>query len=136
MGRKFHISLEIFDTVSRYVRISLNNCTSRALSIADYRASTYNLKTTAGKWQRFEFDYTVYEPMYKGIQLSEKVLSVLCYGRGNVETPIYFRDIKAVEKVSGVELGELYLLECEEENVLPDGASVIECPESPWLKKK
>jgi hypothetical protein len=136
MGRKFHISLEIFDTVSRYVRISLNNCTSRALSIADYRASTYNLKTTAGKWQRFEFDYTVYEPMYKAIQLSEKVLSVLCYGRGNVETPIYFRDINAVEKVSGVELGELYLLECEEENVLPDGASVIECPESPWLKKK
>lgn len=136
MGRKFHISLEIFDTVSRYVRISLNNCTSRALSIADYRASTYNLKTTAGKWQRFEFDYTVYEPMYKGIQLSEKVLSVLCYGRGNVETPIYFRDVKAVEKVSCVELGELYLLECEEENVLPDGASVIECPESPWLKKK
>ena len=136
MGRKFHISLEMFDTVSRYVRIALNNCTSRALSIADYRASTYNVKTVAGEWQKFEFDYTVYEPMYGEDQLVEKTLTVMCYGKGNVETPIYFRDVKAVERVSGVELGGFYLLECEEENVLPDGVSAIECPESPWLKKK
>ena len=74
--------------------------------------------------------------LYGTEQLAKKTLTVLCYGKGNVETPIYFKDIKAVEMVSDVELGSFYLLEREEENALPDGVSAIECPESPWLKKK
>jgi hypothetical protein len=136
MGRSFKISVRIFDTVSRYVRVSINNCTSRDKSIADYRASTYNFVTEAGKWNDISITHTVYEPMYGDLALDRKVLTVSCYGKGNVDTPMYIRDLCSVELHAPVAIGEAYLISRAQEQVLPDGMSEIVCPESPWLNTK
>ena len=136
MGRKYRISLKIFDTVSRYVRILLNNCTSRERSIADYRASTYNVITRAGEWVDFDFEYTVYEPMYGEAGLVKKALEVRCYADGNKDTPIYFKDVLAEEIVTDTILGDAYLVREEALDILPDGVSPIECKESPWVRTK
>lgn len=134
MGRKFKISLKIYDTVSRYVRVELNHCSSREDSIADYYRNCYNIKTEEGKWIDFAFEYTVYEPMYS-IDLPKKKLIVSAYTHGNEEKPIYFTKIESSEILSELEYENITLISAPKSKSLPYGVSEIECKKSPWSKK-
>ena len=135
MGRKFNISLKIYDTVSRYIRVELSHCTSRLDSVADYNRNCYNIITEADKWIDVTFDYTVYEPMYKHIEMQKKKLLVSAYGLGNEDKPMYFAEIKATELLSDVEISDISLISMAKSDVLPDGQSEIFCEKSPWAKK-
>ncbi len=135
MGRKFNISLKVYDTVSRYIRVELSHCTSREDSVADYKRNCYNIRTEADKWIEVSFDYTVYEPMYKHIKPQNKKLIVSAYGHGNDDKPMYFTDLKATELLSDLEISEINLISMAKTDVLPDGQSAIFCEKSPWSKK-
>ena len=135
MGRSFRVSMRIYDTVSRPMRIELSHCTSRTDAIADYRRSCYNLKTKPCEWIDFSFDYTVYEYMYDETRELKKELFVKCFGFGEEDRPIYFSDLKTEEISSGVDIKNVYLVSMDKSNALPEGKSDIVCPKSPWMKK-
>ena len=135
MGRKFTVSLRFFDTVSRYLRITLNNCTSMQNSIADNHGIFHNVVTKAGEWQEFKFDYTVYEPMYGEFGIQKKVLTVAIVNRGELSEPIYFSGINTVETVTDVEISDISLISYPEKyKGLPEGMVDIVCTKSPWSK--
>ena len=135
MGRSFKISFKVYDTTSRYVKISLSHATAMVNSIIDYRRCQYNLVTKAGEWVEVELDYTVYEMMYSDYESVKKTLTVSCYGKGTEDTPLYIGNIKTMEKLSALDLGSVYLVtEKEPKDVLPEGKSDIICHKSPWQK--
>ena len=135
LGRKFNVSLRVFDTVSRYIRVELSHCTSREASVADYNRSCYNVKTKAGEWIDVAFEYTSYEAMYESSRVHDKKLLVSAYGFGNASAPIYFADIKTVESLTDtVEISDIVLVSAARLDLLPDGQSAIECKQSPWVK--
>ena len=135
MGRSFKISLKVYDTCSRYVKIGLSHATEMVNSIIDYKRCLYNLVTKAGEWVDVTLDYTVYEMMYSDYESVKKSLTVSCYGKGNADTPLYIGNIKTVEKLSAVDFGNVYLVNEEEpKDALPEGKSEIICHKSPWQK--
>ena len=135
MGRKFKISLRVFDTVSRYIAVELNHCTSMENSIADYNRTCYNFITKENEWMEISFDYTAYEYMYEEVKNHRKTLSISCFGRGVKDTPIYFTDIKVTEEISSPNIEKIGLLTFKKkETILPDGKSEIYCAKSPWSK--
>jgi len=135
MGRRFTVSLRFYDTVSRYLRITLNNCTSMQNSIADNHGYFYNVVTKAGQWQDFKFDYTVYEPMYGEFGVQKKVLTVACAHRGEISEPIYFGEVTTVETVTDVDISDASIISYPERyRGLPEGMVDIVCTKSPWSK--
>lgn len=135
MGRKFTVSLRFYDTVSRYLRITLNNCTSMQNSIADNHGIFYNVVTKAGQWQEFEFDYTVYEPMYGEFGVQKKALTVAIVNRGEMTEPIYFGAVKTRETVTEIEISDVAIVSYPEKyKGLPEGMVDIICTKSPWSK--
>ena len=135
MGRTFNISFRMYDTVSRYVRVNLNHCTSMANSIIDNRRSFYNVVTTAGQWTDVSIDYSVYEPMYGEFGAINKKLTVAIVNKGAEQNPIYFDGVKVVEKVDTPIIGWFYLVSSEEKyKCLPDGMVDIVCHKSPWSR--
>ena len=134
-GRRFKISLRVFDTVSRYIRVELSHCTDRETSVADYKRNCYNIKTSEGEWIDVEFEYTSYEAMYESCRSHDKKLIVSGYGHGNEKKPIYFADIKTEETLTDIEISDIMLISCAKSSLLPDGQSDIYCQKSPWVKK-
>ena len=111
VGRRFRFSFRVYDTVERTVSVSLNDCTSEANGIFDPYGYNYNLRTKAGEWVTFTFEYDVYEPAeYGTVGMAKKVLYIATHGFGNVTHPIYFDDITTTEIVTDVTIGECALV--------------------------
>ncbi|MBE6645767.1 MAG: hypothetical protein E7612_10420 [Ruminococcaceae bacterium] len=135
MGRSFTVNMRLYDTASRYVKISLNHMTKMDKSITDYRRFIYNVATKAGEWIDVSFDFDVYEFMYTGVEEVQKTLTVSAYGLGNNNAPLYIADVKTYENITSVDFGGAYLvIEEEPKEVLPEGQSDIICKKSPWQK--
>ena len=110
-GRRFVISLRVYDTVERYVGVFLNDCTSANTGVFDPYGSNYNFKTKANEWVTFSFTYDVYEPAEFGANgLQKKSLSIATYGFGEEVHPIYFDDITATEILTDVTVSECSLV--------------------------
>lgn len=112
LGRRFVISLKIYDTVSRIVTVKLSNGTSSSKNNSDYNAYFYNVYTKANEWITFEFEYTVYEPtMYEALgYYIRQQLSVSAPRWGNKDNVIYISDVIATEVVTNVTLSNAELL--------------------------
>lgn len=134
VGRRFKISFKVYDTVSRHMNFGLNHCSSRPQSIADYRRAMDNVITRKGEWTEYELDYVVYEPVYGDYGKHKKSFYISCFGNGNIDTPIYFADLKCNEIVTDVEIGRMCAVFEEDKRYLPLGLSEIECEKSPWSK--
>ena len=117
-GRTFTISLKIYDTTTRFIRIALSGV-SLDLSCGencDFHANTYGFFTKPGEWVTFTFTYTVSDPFYYG-KLQKKELFILMETTGdrtvregeeectNPYAPIYFDDVVCTETVSAITLG-------------------------------
>lgn len=63
VGRRFVISMRIYDTASRIITVKLNNCSSSSKQVVDYNGHMFNYWTKANDWIDIEFEYTVYEPL-------------------------------------------------------------------------
>lgn len=135
MGRSFTVSLKIYDTHSRYVKIGLSHATLMKNSIIDCNRLIHNVITKPGEWINVDLDYTVYEIMYSDYESVKKSLSLSCYGTGDIEAPLYLGEIKTTEKLTSVEIGSVCLVTEEEpKDALPEGKSDIICHKSPWQK--
>ena len=134
LGRRFRISFQVYDTISRYISFGLNHCSSHASQIADYQRAIYNEITNKDKWTEYSFDYTVYEPIFGEAGKQKKSFYFQCFGNGNEDAPLYLSDLKCEEVVTDVVLGEKYVCYENGEEALPFGQIKIECPKSPWEK--
>ena len=108
LGRKFRITVRLYDTDTRVVQLSLNRVSSDMLHDKDN--ASYNFMTEAGKWQELSFDYTVYEPDYGLAGLITKNLTVMLGSTGKDESPVYISDITVTETVSDVSFGDASLV--------------------------
>lgn len=108
-GRKFTISMRVYDTISRVMEMRLNSCSSETYDSLDYDWHIYNYQTKAGEWTTFEFEYVVYDTDYGKVGLHAKDLFVLASPDGNLETPIYIDDIVVKETVTNVTLDTVEL---------------------------
>lgn len=134
IGRRFHISFQVYDTISRYIGFGLNHCSSHAARIADYHRAIYNEITSRDKWTEYSFDYMVYEPIFGDAGKQRKSFYFQCFGSGNADAPLYLTNLKCEEMVTEVMFGEKYVCYENGEGSLPFGQIKIECPKSPWDK--
>lgn len=136
MGRTFTVSMRIYDTASRYVSVRFSNATSMEKSIVDYHRQMRNVHTKAGEWIDVSVDYTVYEFAYAGFDSISKSADVIAYGFGTMDKPFYVSDVKSVEKLSSVQLGDKVYIVNEEEpkDAFHPGQCDIICKKSPWVK--
>lgn len=102
LGRKYTVTMRVYDTDTRYMQVSLNRVSGTL--VHDKDAVNYIFKTEANKWQDISFDYTVYEPNYGAFGLNPKTLTVALGHTGSTESPIYVRDILITETVTGIDL--------------------------------
>lgn len=136
MGRTFNISMKIYDTTSRFLRVEQSHATLMEKSSVDYYRQSRNILTKAGEWIDVNFEYTVYELMYFGFEEISKSMTITAYGNGNADMPLYVSDVKSTEKLTDVKIGRVYIVTEEEpKTALPYGQCDIICEQSPWLKK-
>lgn len=99
-GRKFTVSMRVYDTVSRLIQLSLTPAYTATNGVHDFDVERHNFKTVAGEWTTLTFDYVVYEPSYGDKALAKKVLTVLLGTTGASEKPVYIESINVTETVT------------------------------------
>ena len=134
LGRRFRISFQVYDTISRYISFGLNHCASHVSQISDYHRAIYNEITNKDKWTEYSFDYMVYEPIFGDVGKQRKSFYFQCFGNGNADSPLYLTDFKCEETVTEVMFGEKCVCYENGEEALPFGQIKIECVKSPWEK--
>ncbi len=102
-GKRYHISLRVFDTVSRLIGVELSGCTSKRDGIRDYDRNIYNIETAAGEWKTISFRYDVYDTKYTPAPARKKLM-IKCPSSGNLNRPIYFRDLEITEETTEIDL--------------------------------
>lgn len=132
LGRTFRISLRVFDTVSRPLRLYLKSLTDyddetrdSALyrhhterfrteddytkRIRDYRRVVKNVQTRANEWCEFALDYTVYEPSVGDRGRIAQVFYLCANPDGDAESPLYVSRFKAEEIITDLSIGKVSL---------------------------
>ena len=109
-GRRFKVSFDVYDDVSRTLTVQTVGCTSKANGTIDYQRVQFNTRTVAGEWKTVEFVYTVYDSDYGVSGLHKQGFTVLSASDGANETPLYFDNIVITEVVTGVNVTEASLL--------------------------
>ena len=99
-GRRFTITLKFFDTESRTLQIRMSHMTSANLGVMDEWAPYYNIRTVAGQWQEFSFDYVVYDTEYGIGSNVVKTLYLNLSPSGNTNAPIYISHLTVNEIVT------------------------------------
>lgn len=104
-GRKFTVSIRVYDTVSRAMQIYIDSATSSAASVADYNWGALNFNTVAGEWVEVSFDYTVRFPAK-----TAPSLVLMSDFFGSEEHPFYIGKVECVESVSKLNISNIYLV--------------------------
>ena len=99
-GRRFTITLKFFDTESRTLQIRMSHMTNASLGVMDEWAPYYNLRTVAGQWREFTFDYVVYDTEYGIGSNVVKTLYLNLSPSGNTNAPIYISHLTVNEIVT------------------------------------
>jgi len=112
LGRTLRVTLRVFDTISRPLRLYLKNLTdydpeTRDIALyrgrtekfrtdedytkrlRDYRRAVRNLQTRANEWCEFTLDYTVYEPAFGKRGEYGQTVYLLANPDGDRESPFY-----------------------------------------------
>ncbi len=106
LGRRYRISMRVYDTDTRVVQMSLNGAYTSTNRVYDQNVSSYNFMTRAGEWVTMSFDYVVYEPMYGDTALAAKQLTVRLGATGADESPIYISNLTVTETVTDITLSD------------------------------
>ena len=103
-GRKFTVSLKLYDETSRVIQFKMHNCTDKNFQTMDYDIVIHNVVTKAGEWIDVSFDVVIYDMEYglKGTSL-KKGLTVQAAPDGSIESPFYVDDLKVTETVTAIE---------------------------------
>ncbi|MBR6546610.1 MAG: Ig-like domain-containing protein [Clostridia bacterium] len=139
IGRTFRISLDVYDTVSRSMRLYLKGMTDydpemRDITLYRYRTERFcvkedhtkrirdysrvckNLQTKPNELCRLELEYKVYEPSFGERGEISEVLYLLASPNGSKESPIYLGNLKVSEVVTDLSVEEISLL-CTESDL-------------------
>ena len=118
VGRRFTITLRMYDTVSRLVNVRLNGATALAYETIDVSGSIYNFYTRAGEWVEYSFEYIVTEPDFGDVSEQVKKLTVNIQPDGCDESPVYVSSLSVTETVTDIDLvnGETHLVCAADEN--------------------
>lgn len=103
LGRQYKITLRIYDTVSRFMQVTLGKV--EGAGVYDKDNSHYGFVTKANEWTEYSFNYTVYEPEYGLSGLAKKTLELKANSTGGDESPFYLGGIKVTETVDDIQLG-------------------------------
>ncbi len=98
-GKRFVISFDVYDTVSRKLQLKLNTMTNRTgYGTIDYDHIIFTVDTKANEWTHVEFTYDVYETKY-GFASDGKnqSLAFLLSPDGDLKSPAYFNNLKSLE---------------------------------------
>ncbi len=119
-GRRFTVSFDVYDTVSRTVQVKLNTMTKRtAYGTIDYNHVLRNVTTTANGWTHVEFTYEIYEPDYGfASDGNTQSLAVFLSPTGKeydgVEKLAYINNLTVTETVTAITVGAAFLAECDD----------------------
>jgi len=110
LGRTFLLTLRVYDTVSRPVRIYMNSATSRQEKQLDFDRVYYTYQTTANGWSEFQVPYTVYEMKY-GIKSQVKEVYVQFAPVSGIDgAPIYLDHLTVEEIFTDIEATSVTLV--------------------------
>ncbi len=110
LGRTFLITLRVYDTVSRPVRLFMNSATSRVNKQLDFDRVYYTLHTNANEWTEFTIPYTVYEMKY-GVDSQVKDLYVQFTPYGGCDgNAIYLDNLKVEEVFTDIDASSISLV--------------------------
>lgn len=123
LGRKYTVTLKVFDTVTRTISLKFNNATNGNAGILDFDYAYYNTTTKANEWTDITFDYTVLDPLYGTAGLYTKKLNVTLATDGSLQSPIYLGELIATETVTGADITEVHV-------ALYDDGTVYKAPVS------
>ncbi len=109
LGRKYTVSVKVFDTISREINLKISSATSSTNKILDFDYTYFTVETEANKWTEISFEYTVLAPLYGLTALSSKSLTVSLAGDGDRESPIYISELNVTETVTDMTVSEVYV---------------------------
>lgn len=110
-GRRFNISLDVYDDSSRRIMMYTASCdTPKTYRVYDPQSPQYNFTTAAGEWKTFSFDYTVYDSEYGKAGEHAQSLKIELVPDGVNETPVYIDNIKVTETVTDFEIEKAELV--------------------------
>ena len=125
LGRSFRVTLRVFDTVSRPLRLFFGSLTDFdsetrdfdlyrrrtakfrtdedfSKRLRDYRRAVKNVTTRANEWREFTLDYTVYEPAFGARGRIAQTFYLLANPDGDRESPFYI-GLFRVEETDGTD---------------------------------
>ena len=105
-GKRFVISFDVYDTVTRKLQVKLNTMTNRTgYGTIDYNHIIFTVDTKANEWTHVEFTYDVYETKY-GFASDNKTqsLAFLLSPDGDLKSPAYFNNLKTVEVTTDLDV--------------------------------
>ena len=110
LGRTFLITLRVYDTVQRQMRIQGKSVTSKNDKMLDYDRLIYNFTTKAGGWVEITVPYTVYETEYGTIGNLAQALYVYATPTGDTEMPLYIDSLTVTEVYNDLALEKVQLV--------------------------
>ncbi len=104
MGRKFHISFNLYDETSRRVTYRLSPWSSSNFDNIDWEANMYYEQSKANEWNNFSFEYRIDDE--KDIRINKKTFSIVLESTmPNGKTgAAYLDDIKVTEDITDVKI--------------------------------
>ncbi len=108
-GRRFTITVRMYDTVSRQLSLQLSSNTSSADAVMDYDHTIYNVHTKAGTWTEFAIPYTLYDADYGNTDSVNKHLMLSFSHTGDLKLPVYIGSLTVTEHVTALETDGVYL---------------------------
>ena len=108
-GRQIELTLTIFDTTSRTIKLSLNGMTSSSTGIMDYDMPIHNITTKAGEWMTITIPYVVYDTDYGKTSNNTKTLYAAISPTGDSHMPMYFSNLTVKETVTDMNVTGAYL---------------------------
>ncbi len=129
-GKRFVISFDVYDTVTRKLQVKLNTMTNRTgYGTIDYDHIIFTVDTKANEWTHVEFTYDVYETKY-GFASDGKTqsLAFLLSPDGDLKSPAYFNNLKTVEVTTELDVKAAVIAEKNDGTGMPYTPSVSASP--------
>ena len=110
LGRTFLITMRVYDTVSRPIRMYMNSGTQRSTERIDYDRVYYTFQTVANEWCEFTIPYTVYEMKYAWKTQVKDLFVQFTPQWGCDGAPIYLDHLKVEEVFTDIVVSEILLV--------------------------
>ena len=105
LGRKFHISFDVYPTEQRLITAKIRNFAASGSKYADWKDDTYTaFQPVPNTWNRVEMDYVIKDPAYCGV--GKDALSIRKSGKtfGGPTEYLYVDNIKVTETITDVKI--------------------------------